>query len=75
MIETSIERVAARMEHCEDSPTLLIAARAQELRKQGRSIVSLSTGEPDFPTPENVKQAGIKAITESSYDSSPPEGS
>ncbi len=64
MIETSIERVAARMEHCEDSPTLLIAARAQELRKQGRSIVSLSTGEPDFPTPENVKQAGIKAITE-----------
>jgi len=64
MIETSIERVAARMEHCEDSPTLLIAARAQELRKQGRSIVSLSTGEPDFPTPENVKQAGIRAINE-----------
>jgi aspartate aminotransferase len=64
MIETSVERVAARMEHCEDSPTLLIAARALELRKQGRSIVSLSTGEPDFPTPQNIKEAGMRAITE-----------
>lgn len=64
MIESTIERVAARMEHCEDSPTLLIAARALELRKQGRSIVSLSTGEPDFPTPQNIKEAGMRAITE-----------
>ncbi len=56
--------IAQRMEHVDDSPTLLIAARAQELRKQGKSIVSLSTGEPDFPTPDNIKQAAIRAINE-----------
>ena len=52
------------MAHVDESPTLLIAARAAELRKQGRSIVSLSTGEPNFPTPENIKDAGIRAINE-----------
>lgn len=60
----SAHHIAQRMEHVDDSPTLLIAARAQELRKQGKSIVSLSTGEPDFPTPENIKQAAIRAINE-----------
>jgi len=63
MILTEIEhRLAARMEHCEESATLKIAARATELRKAGKHIVSLSTGEPDFPTPDNIKQAAIKAI-------------
>jgi aspartate aminotransferase len=63
MIVTEIEhRLAARMEHCEEAATLKIAARAIELRKEGKKIVSLSTGEPDFPTPENIKQAAIKAI-------------
>ena len=60
----SAHHIAQRMEHVDDSPTLLIAARAQELRKQGKSIVSLSTGEPDFPTPDNIKQAAIRAINE-----------
>jgi aspartate aminotransferase len=50
------------MEHCEEAATLKIAARAMELRKVGKQIVSLSTGEPDFPTPDNIKQAAIKAI-------------
>jgi aspartate aminotransferase len=63
MILTEIEhRLAARMEHCEEAATLKIAARAMELRKAGKQIVSLSTGEPDFPTPDNIKQAAMKAI-------------
>jgi aspartate aminotransferase len=64
MTLTDTQRIARRMEKVEESPTLLIAARAAELRKAGRDIVSLSTGEPNFPTPENIKQAGIRAITE-----------
>jgi len=63
MLLTEIEhRLAARMEHCEEAATLKIAARAMELRKAGKKIVSLSTGEPNFPTPDNIKQAAIKAI-------------
>ncbi len=63
MISTGIEqRLAKRMEHCEEAATLKIAARAMALRKSGKEIVSLSTGEPDFPTPDNIKQAAIKAI-------------
>ena len=51
------------MEHCEEAATLKIAARAMELRaSRGKQIVSLSTGEPDFPTPDNIKQAAIRAI-------------
>src|SRR5437762_2303894 len=65
MIFTEIEqRLAKRMEHCEEAATLKIAARAMELRKAGKQIVSLSTGEPDFPTPDNIKQAAIRAINE-----------
>ncbi|MDP4219999.1 MAG: pyridoxal phosphate-dependent aminotransferase [Bacteroidota bacterium] len=63
MILTEIERrLAKRMENCEEAATLKIAARASLLRSQGKQIVSLSTGEPDFPTPENIKLAAIRAI-------------
>jgi len=46
------------------SPTLRISGKAQEMRKEGIDIVDFSVGEPDFPTPEAVKKAGIKAIEE-----------
>src|SRR5437868_5095587 len=65
MILTEIEHhLASRMDNCEEAATLQIAARAMQLRKEGKSITSLSTGEPDFPTPDNIKQAAIKAIDE-----------
>jgi aspartate/methionine/tyrosine aminotransferase len=44
------------------SPTLKIAAKAKAMKAEGLDVVDLSVGEPDFPTPENVKAAGIKAI-------------
>ena len=37
-------------------------AKARELARQGRNIISLSVGEPDFDTPDNIKEAAIKAI-------------
>ena len=44
------------------STTLAITARAKELKAQGKDVVNFAAGEPDFDTPESIKQAGIKAI-------------
>jgi aspartate aminotransferase len=44
------------------SATMAATAKARELVRQGRDIISLSVGEPDFDTPDNVKEAAIKAI-------------
>ena len=44
------------------SATLAATDKARELARQGKNIISLSVGEPDFDTPENVKEAGIRAI-------------
>ena len=44
------------------SPTIAVTTKAADLRRQGQDIIGLGAGEPDFPTPEHVKQAAIKAI-------------
>jgi aspartate aminotransferase len=51
-----------RVQRVKPSPTLAVTARAAELRAAGRDIVSLGAGEPDFDTPEHIKQAAIRAI-------------
>ena len=52
--------IAERIQSLKPSATLSIAARATELRDSGQDVIALSLGEPDFPTPEHVKKAGIK---------------
>jgi aspartate/methionine/tyrosine aminotransferase len=44
------------------SETLRIMAKAKELKAEGHDVINMSVGEPDFPTPENIKQAGKAAI-------------
>ena len=44
------------------SATLAVTARARELKREGRDVISLGAGEPDFDTPDNIKTAAIKAI-------------
>ena len=44
------------------SATLAMTAKAAELRATGVDVINLSVGEPDFPTPENIRAAGKKAI-------------
>src|SRR5215813_286555 len=44
------------------SATLVVSAKARALKAAGRDVIALSAGEPDFDTPENIKQAAIKAI-------------
>ncbi len=55
---------ANRIQNVKPSATLAITAKAAELRAQGRNIISLSVGEPDFETPKAAREAGIKAIEE-----------
>ena len=55
-------RLSNRVQNVKPSPTLAVAARAAELKAQGRNIVGLGTGEPDFDTPEHIKEAAIAAI-------------
>jgi aspartate aminotransferase len=53
---------AQRLSGVSASATLKVAAEAERLRRAGFNVVDFSAGEPDFPTPEHVKQAGKNAI-------------
>ncbi len=54
--------IAQRLDVIKPSPTLALSQKAAELKRGGRDIISLTVGEPDFDTPENVKEAAIEAI-------------
>ena len=54
--------IADRLNRISPSPTMAITAKARALKAAGRDIISLSAGEPDFDTPEHIKQAAIAAI-------------
>ena len=54
--------LADRLRHVEGSPTLALAAKAKALAKAGKAVLDLTAGEPDFPTPGPIKEAGIQAI-------------
>lgn len=54
--------LAVRVQQIKPSPTLAVSARADELIAAGKNIISLSVGEPDFDTPDHIKEAAIKAI-------------
>lgn len=54
--------LAQRVQRIKPSPTIAVATRAEELQAEGKPIISLSIGEPDFDTPEHIKEAAIIAI-------------
>ncbi len=54
--------LSARVQAIKPSATLVITAKAKALKAQGKAIIGLGAGEPDFDTPEHIKQAAIKAI-------------
>ena len=53
-----------RVQRVKPSPTLAVTALAAQLRSEGRDIIGLGAGAPDFDTPEHIKQAAIRAIEE-----------
>ncbi|MBX6420440.1 MAG: pyridoxal phosphate-dependent aminotransferase [Nevskia sp.] len=54
--------LAQRVRRIKPSPTLAVTAKAGELKAQGKDVLSLGAGEPDFDTPDHVKAAAVKAI-------------
>ncbi|MDB2704938.1 pyridoxal phosphate-dependent aminotransferase [Pseudomonadota bacterium] len=57
-------KLSQRVQSIKPSPTLAITARAAALRAEGKDVIGLGAGEPDFDTPEHIKQAAITAINE-----------
>ena len=55
-------RLSDRVQAVKPSPTLAVTALANQLRAEGRDVIGLGAGEPDFDTPEHIKQAAIEAI-------------
>jgi aspartate aminotransferase len=54
--------LADSMQRIKPSPTIAVTDRARALKAAGRDVIGLGAGEPDFDTPDNIKQAAIKAI-------------
>ena len=54
--------LAQRLDRIKPSPTIAVTEKARQLKAAGRQIISLSTGEPDFDTPDNIKAAAAKAM-------------
>ncbi len=57
-------KLSKKVAALEASQTLVLFARAKKMKAEGHDVISLTAGEPDFPTPQAVKDAGIKAINE-----------
>jgi aspartate aminotransferase len=55
-------KLAARISLIKPSPTLTIQAKANALKAAGRDIIGFGAGEPDFDTPQNIKEAAVRAI-------------
>jgi aspartate aminotransferase len=57
-------KLSARVQAVKPSATLAITARAKELKAAGKDVIGLGAGEPDFDTPDHIKQAAIQAIND-----------
>jgi aspartate aminotransferase len=69
-----MDTLSERINNLSVSQTLAMAAKARELKAEGKDIISLSLGEPDFNTPDFIKEAAIKAIHENYSTYSPVDG-
>ena len=54
--------ISDSLKRIKPSPTLAVTQKARELKAAGKDVIGLGAGEPDFDTPDNVKDAAIKAI-------------
>jgi aspartate aminotransferase len=54
--------LSATLDRVKPSPTIAVTTRAQELLAEGRDVIGLGAGEPDFDTPQNIKDAALRAI-------------
>jgi len=57
-----VARISTKVDQIKPSATITVSAQAMDLRAQGKDIISLSAGEPDFDTPAHIREAAIAAI-------------
>lgn len=69
-----MNQLSDRINNLSTSATLAMAAKARELRAEGKDIIGLSLGEPDFNTPDFIKNAAIQAINENYNSYTPVDG-
>ena len=63
-----------RIQQVKPSMTLAIDAKAKELKAQGKDVIGFGAGEPDFNTPDLIKQAGVHAIEKNDTHYTPVSG-
>ncbi len=68
------ELLSDRINNLAVSQTLAMAAKARELKSQGKDVIGLSLGEPDFNTPDFIKEAAVKAIQDNYNSYTPVDG-
>ena len=56
------EFISTRVSNIKPSPTMAVTEKARQLKKAGKDVIGLGAGEPDFDTPDHIKEAAIKAI-------------
>src|SRR3984957_12495759 len=61
-MEQVLAFLADSLQRIKPSATLAVTAKANALKRSGRNVIGLGVGEPDFDTPDNIKEAAIKAI-------------
>jgi aspartate aminotransferase len=66
--------IAERLQRIKPSPTIAVTAKAAELKAAGRDVIGLGAGEPDFDTPEHIKEAARKAMAEGKTKYAPVPG-
>ncbi len=69
-----MSKLANRLEEIQPFHVMDLLAKAKKMQQQGRDIIHLEVGEPDFQTPEPIKKAGIKAINDSQLFYTPSQG-
>ena len=66
--------LSATLDRVKPSPTIAVTTKAQELKAAGRDVIGLGAGEPDFDTPQNIKDAAVAAIAAGKTKYTPVDG-
>ena len=69
-----MNKLSDRLNRLSASATLAMSQKSQELKAQGVDVINMSVGEPDFNTPDAIKEAAIKAVNENYSRYSPVPG-
>ena len=67
-------QVSKRIFQLETETAFAILAKANKLASEGKDIINLGIGQPDFPTPKNIQEAAIKAIKDGKHGYTPSNG-